>query len=190
MDTRYPYAIEDDRFAPTPARAKFLAGVVAGAIGGILMIGFMMGYAEFKGAGMATPLKGLGAFIYGVEALVAGPEAMLVGALLQLGFAIVLGLFFALFISRGTSIVASVFGGVFLAIVVWAAMQLVVLPLENPTMAARVALIPGAYFCAHLILGLALGLMSVLVRRFSRGAYHLEPVRDRRVGHAAETQSL
>jgi hypothetical protein len=46
----------------TSPGAKFAAGIVAGMIGGILMIGFMMGYAHVMGAGMMTPLKALGAF--------------------------------------------------------------------------------------------------------------------------------
>ena len=34
-------------------------------------------------------------------------------------------------------------------IVIWVAMELVVLPYMNPTMAARIALMPMAYFIAH-----------------------------------------
>ena len=69
----------------TSPGAPFAAGIVGGSIGGILMIGFMMGYAHVMGAGLTTPLKALGAFVYGVEALVVGPDAMLAGALIQLG---------------------------------------------------------------------------------------------------------
>jgi hypothetical protein len=57
------------------AGARFAAGIVAGIIGGILMIGFMMGYAHIMGAGLTTPLKVLGAFVYGVEALRCVPES-------------------------------------------------------------------------------------------------------------------
>jgi hypothetical protein len=39
------------------------------------MIGFMMGYAHIMGAGLTTPLKVLGAFVYGVEALRCVPES-------------------------------------------------------------------------------------------------------------------
>jgi hypothetical protein len=79
----------------TSPGARLAAGSVAGIIGGILMIGFMMGYAHVMGAGLTTPLKALGAFVYGVEALVVGPDAMLAGALIQLGFSIILGMLFA-----------------------------------------------------------------------------------------------
>ena len=70
----------------------------------ILMMGFMMAYSSVTGAGVTMPLKALGALVYGVEALVAGSMAMLAGAGIQLGFSIVLGILFALFISRRTSI--------------------------------------------------------------------------------------
>src|ERR1700680_1671086 len=114
--------------------ARFAAGIAAGIVGGILMMGFMMTYASVTGAGVTMPLKALGALVYGVEALVAGPTAMLVGALIQLGFSIVLGILFALFISRGTSTLAALFAGIAVGIAIWAAMDLFVLPFTNPTM--------------------------------------------------------
>jgi hypothetical protein len=38
----------------------------------------------------------------------------------------------------------------------------------NPTMAARIALMPLAYFIAHLLYGIGLGLTPIFVRVFSR----------------------
>lgn len=83
----------------TSPGARFAAGIAAGMVGGILMMGFMMTYASVTGAGVTMPLKALGALVYGVESLIAGPTAMLVGALIQLGFSIVLGILFTLFVS-------------------------------------------------------------------------------------------
>jgi hypothetical protein len=64
---------------------------------------------------------------------------MLVGALIQLGFSIVLGILFALFVSRGTSTMAPLFAGIAVGIAIWVAMDLFVLRFANPTMAARIA---------------------------------------------------
>src|SRR5260370_9840118 len=108
-------------------------------VGGILMMGFMMTYASVTSAGVTMPLKALGAFVYGVESLIAGPTAMLVVALVQLGFSIVLGILFALFVSRGTSTMAALFAGFAVGIAIWLAMDFFVLRFANPTMAARVA---------------------------------------------------
>jgi hypothetical protein len=47
-------------------------------------------------------------------------------------------------------------------------MDLFVLPSMNPTMAARMALMPLAYFIAHVLYGIGLGMTPVFVRRFSR----------------------
>src|SRR6266436_9193592 len=91
----------------TPAGARIVAGIAAGALGGILMIGCMMIYASVTDAGATMPLKALGALVYGVEALVAGPTAMAVGALIQLGIAIAIGMMFAMIVSRETSTVAA-----------------------------------------------------------------------------------
>jgi hypothetical protein len=194
-------ALEEERYLRrTPVGARFAAGVVAGGIGSLLMLGFMMGYAQYKGAGLMTPLKALGAFVYGVEALVAGPEAMLMGALLQIGASIALGILFALFVSRRTSTLAAGFAGTVVGIIVWVAMELVVLPSENPTMAARVALMPLAYFVAHLLYGVGLGTTPVFVRTFTKERHRRErlryersrsaPSRDHRGSHAMQTQPL
>jgi uncharacterized membrane protein YagU involved in acid resistance len=147
---------------------RLAAGIADGILSAILMMGFMMAYASVTGAGMTMPLKALGALVYGVEALVAGSMAMLAGAGIQLGFSIVLGILFGLCTSRRTSIVGALFVGIAVGIVIWVAMELVVLPNMNPTMAARIALMPMAYFVAHLLYGIGLGMTPVFVRTFSR----------------------
>jgi uncharacterized membrane protein YagU involved in acid resistance len=148
--------------------SRLVAGIADGILSAILMMGFMMAYSSATGAGVTMPLKALGALVYGVEALVAGSMAMLAGAGIQLGFSIVLGILFALCTSRRTSIVAEMFVGIVVGIVIWVAMELVVLPYMNPTMAARIALMPLAYFIAHLLFGIGLGLTPIFVRTFSR----------------------
>jgi hypothetical protein len=165
--------------------ARLAAGSVAGIIGGILMIGFMMGYAHVMAAGLTTPLKALGAFVYGVEALVE-PDAMLAGALIQLGFSILLGILFALFISRRTSTLAALCAGIIVGIAIWVGMDLFVLPYENPTMAARVALMPLAYFIAHILYGFGLAMTPALIRTFSKE--HLDQER-RAHGRARAAQT-
>jgi uncharacterized membrane protein YagU involved in acid resistance len=148
---------------------RLAAGIADGILSAILMMGFMMAYSSVTGAGLTTPLKLLGgALVYGVEALVAGSVAMLAGAGIQLGFSIVLGILFALCTSRRPSVAAEMFAGIADGIVIWVAMELVVLPYMNPTMAARIALMPLAYFIAHLLFGIGLGLTPVFVRMFSR----------------------
>ena len=147
---------------------RLVAGIIDGILSAILMMGFLMAYSGGTGTGVTMPLKALGALVYGVEALVAGSMALLAGAGIQLGFSIVLGILFAMCTSRSTSIVAEMFVGIVVGIVIWVAMELVVLPYMNPTMAARIALMPLAYFIAHLVFGIGLGLTPVFVRMFSR----------------------
>jgi uncharacterized membrane protein YagU involved in acid resistance len=128
----------------------------------------MMTYSSITGAGVTMPLKALGALVYGVEALVAGSVAMLAGAFTQLAFSIVLGILFALLTSRRTSIVAALFAGIAVGIGIWVAMDLFVLRYMNPTMAARIALMPLAYFVANLMHGIGLGTTPIFIRAFSR----------------------
>ena len=152
----------------TPASARIAAGIAAGALGGILLIGCMMIYASVTDAGATMPLKALGALVYGVEALVAGPTAMLVGVLIQLAISIVIGILFALCMSRETSTVAALFAGIVVGIALWAAMDLFVLPQANPTMAARIALMPLGYFVAHVAFGVGLAMSPAFMRMFAR----------------------
>jgi hypothetical protein len=152
--------------------ARLVAGIAAGVVGGILMIGFMMTYARVTGVGITMPLKALGALVYGVEALVVGPAALLAGASIQLGFAIVIGMLFALCVTRRTSIVAALFAGIAIGIAIWLLMDLFVLPFTNPTMAARVALFPLAYFIAHVLYGLGLAMTPIFIRTFTREEHH------------------
>lgn len=152
----------------TPPGARVAAGIAAGLVGGILMIGFMMVYADRTGAGATTPLKALGGLVYGVEAMVAGPPAIAAGVAIQLGFSILIGILFALCMSRETSTTAALFTGILVGVAIWAAMYWYILPLENPTMAARTALIPQAYFIAHVLFGAGLATTPAFLRAFSR----------------------
>ena len=174
---------ENDSIDRVSPGARLAAGIIAGLIAGILVLGVMMAYANAAGAGLTMPLKALGAFMYGVESLVAGPQAMLAGAAIQLGFSIVLGILFALCMSRATSTIAALFAGIAVGIVVWVAMDLVVLPFENPTMAARIALMPLAYFGAHLMYGIGLATTPLFIRMFSSDG-------NRRPVHTAETEPI
>ena len=165
----------------TPAGAKLAAGIAAGIVGGILMIGFMMVYADRTGAGATTPLKALGGLVYGLEAMVAGPTAILAGVAIQLGFLIVIGILFAMCMSRETSTVAALFAGIVVGIAIWAAMYWYVMPLENPTMAARTALIPQAYFIAHVLFGVGLAATPSFIRTFSRERQRRNPMPAQRI---------
>ncbi len=152
----------------TPVGARIVAGIAAGILGGLLMIATMMIYASVTDAGATMPLKALGATVYGVEALVAGPTAMMVGVLIQLGIAIAIGMIFALFVSRETSPVAALLAGIVIGIALWAAMDFYVLPQMNPTMAARIALMPLGYFAAHILFGIGLAMSPAFMRMFVR----------------------
>jgi len=154
--------------ASVPVGSKFAAGVTAGIFAAILMMGFLMACSSAIGEGPTMPLKALGALVYGVEALIAGSTAVAAGAGIELGFSIVLGILFGLAMSRRSSVILTMLGGILVGVVIWVAMELYVLPQMDPTMAARIALMPMAYFVAHVLFGIGLGLTPLFVRAFSR----------------------
>jgi hypothetical protein len=57
--------------------------------------------------------------------------------------------------------------GIVVGIAIWVAMNLYVLPFMDPTMAARVALMPMAYFIAHVLFGIGLGTTPLFIRAFT-----------------------
>jgi hypothetical protein len=108
-----------------------------------------MGYARVMGAGLTTPLKAIGAFLYGVEALVVGPDAMLAGALIQLGFSIrtrncVCAVYFPRNIDASCAVCRNHSWHRYLG-----CDGFVRAPIRDPTMAARVAIMPlaGIFHC-------------------------------------------
>ena len=157
------------RYSPSvPVGRKVTAGVTAGILAAILMMGFLMAYSSAIGEGPTMPLKALGALVYGVEALIAGSIAMAAGAGIELGFSIALGILFGLAMSRRSSVILAMLAGILVGVVIWVAMELYVLPQMDATMAARIALMPMAYFFAHVLFGIGLGLTPLFVRAFSR----------------------
>jgi hypothetical protein len=148
---------------------RLAAGAIAGILAAILMTGSLMAYSEAIGAGVWMPLKTLAGLVYGVEALLAGSLAISTGAGIQLGFSVALGILFGLAVSRRTSVILALFAGLAIGIAIWAAMELYVLPFLDPTMEARIALMPVAYFVAHVLFGIGLGTTPLLVRALSRG---------------------
>jgi hypothetical protein len=147
---------------------KLAAGAIAGILAAILMMGSLMAYANAIGAGVWMPLKTLAGLVYGIEALVVGSVAITTGVGIQLGFSVALGILFGLATSRRTSMILAPFAGVAIGIAIWVAMELYVLPFLDPTMAARIALMPVAYFVAHVLFGIGLGITPLLVRALSR----------------------
>ncbi len=140
---------------------------MAGVLAAILMMGSLMVYSGAIGAGIWMPLKTLAGLVYGVEALVSGSAAISTGAGIQLGW-LALGILFGLATSRRTSMILALFAGVAIGIAIWLAMELYVLPFLDPSMAARIALMPVAYFVAHVLFGIGLGTTPLLVRALSR----------------------
>jgi len=160
---------------------KLTGGAIAGVLAAILMMGSLTVYSGATGVGIWMPLKTLAGLVYGVEALIAGWAAITTGAGIQLGFSLALGILFGLATSRRTSMALALFAGVAIGIAIWVAMELYVLPFLNPTMAARIALIPVAYFVAHLLFGIGLGTTPLLVRALRRGRVRFTPRMERPV---------
>ncbi len=141
------------------------SGVASGLIAGIVMAMFAMFKSFIGGTGFFFPTKMIAATVFGVDALIGSSGVIFTGLMIHMMMSAIFGVIFAFLATRlnmGTALVSGVAYGAIL----WAGMTFIGLPLVNPTMAARVALMPVPWFVNHLIFGGMLFLTPTLYRAF------------------------
>ena len=142
------------------------AGVVAGIIGGMLMAMIMMMATAAGGMGLLAPLRLIAATFYGKEAM-SGGGPLLVGLMIHMMNSMVFGVIFAWIAGDRRATLPALMAGMAFGVAIWAVMILVGLPMLNPIMRERLAMMPVAWFIAHLAFGMGLGSAPGLRRRFS-----------------------
>ncbi len=149
------------------ARGIIVGGGIAGIIAGIVMAMFAMGYAGMMGMGWLTPLRLIAATLYGVDALIGGSGVLLIGLIIHMMASAAFGIIFAALLPARASAGAAFGGGLLWGFFVWVIMTFAVISWLNPTMAARVSLISGAWFFEHLVFGAVLAITPGQVRSLS-----------------------
>ncbi len=170
----------------------FAVGAIGGLAGGIGMAMWQMIYSASRGDGFWTPLNVcMASFVYRADARMMVGDMMMhpgmsmnepvqashlaVGAALHLAFSAVVGIVFALVLwelSRAGLggvlgnyvgyVAASIAGGAILYFVMW----YLVLPWANAQF--KELALKGPFFVAHLVYGLAFGLLALPLRRSTR----------------------
>ena len=151
------------------AGIHFGAGAIAGIIAGMVMGLAAMTRAAAAGMSFWLPMEQIAATFYGPDALLGGIGPILVGTAFHLGVAACLGGLVGLVAARRTA--GRAFGmGLAAGVIIWLGMAYVALPLVDPVMRARVALLGGWWFVYHLIFGCMLFLVPLIDRMFEHGA--------------------
>jgi hypothetical protein len=148
-------------------RGGAAGGAPAGALAGALMMLALMAWSGSRGQGFWTPLELVGGALLGVQSVLGGFWAGIQGLALHLATAAFWGMLFAGVVGLETTPAHGVWAGLLYGVAVWATMTWVALPVLDPTLAARVGLMEGAWFAAHLVYGAALSIALGLRRRFS-----------------------
>jgi hypothetical protein len=148
------------------AREIVGAGAVAGIIGGILMAMIMMMATAAGGIGLFAPLRLIAATFYGKDAMVGGGP-LLVGLMGHMMNSMVFGVIFAWIARRRLAAFPALMAGVAFGVAIWAIMTFGGLPMLNPMMRERVAMMPVAWFIAHVAFGMGVGSAPGLRRRFA-----------------------
>lgn len=138
----------------------YRAGVVGGALGGLVMVAVALAYGIWSGRGVWLPVNLIGATIVrnlqsaSIDTLSQfNLAALIAGLVLHFTLSIGLGFVFALLLPTfpGPPIIWSLTVGPLL----WAIASLLALPIINPIMAENVEV--SSFFIAHLAYGLVLG---------------------------------
>lgn len=143
-------------------RAATAAGLVAGAA---MLVSAGAG-AALAGLPPSRPLALTAAAVARDGA--GGLGTLLLGALLWAGVSVALALLFATFVPRDFPFASTALLGVGYAFAVLAVTTAAVLPRVNPEMRAAMSESGGAWVLAYAAFGVALGLVPVLRRRWSR----------------------
>ena len=146
------------------AKEIVTGGVVAGIIGGMLMAMIMMMATAAGGMGFLAPLRLIAATFYGKNAMT-GDGPLIVGLMIHMMNSIVLGMIFAWIAGRRLPAVQALMAGVAFSLAIWAVMTFGGLPMLNPIMRERVAMMPVTWFIAHLAFGMGVGSAPRLRRR-------------------------
>lgn len=144
------------------------AGIVAGIMGGIAMAALTMMYTAGIGVGFWTPLRLMAATTSGVDALIGGGGTLFWGLMIHMMASIGFGIILAAVLPRRAGAGAGFGIGLLYGVVVWAVMTFIGLPIVNTTMQARVALMPGWWFFAHLVFGGVAGISAAVMVQGSR----------------------
>jgi hypothetical protein len=148
------------------AREIVGTGVVAGIIGGMLMAMIMMVATAAGGMGLLAPLRLIAATFYGKDAMTGGGP-LIVGLMVHMMNSMVFGVLFAWTAGRRLAALPALMAGVAFGVAIWAVMTFGGLPMLNPMMRERVAMMPVVWFVAHVAFGMGVGSAPALRRRFA-----------------------
>ncbi|MBL8957608.1 MAG: hypothetical protein JNK82_42935 [Myxococcaceae bacterium] len=155
--------------AEEPAVSEVIkAGAAAGVIGGLAMAVFAMGATTLLGQGPFAVPQLIGATFRGPEALLSGWGVIAWGVLLHLVTSAAYGTLFATLVRRDTPRGIATLAGVAFALGIFVLMMFVVVPVVDPVMASRAAMMVGTMLVMHVLYGVGLGLSPYFRRVFTK----------------------
>lgn len=144
------------------------AGILAGLIGGALMLAFLVARAAIGGAGWWSPLQSVAAAVYGPEAVYGGSRTIAVGAGLHFALSIGWGVVYAAIVRRTLTPAVSMFVGAVFGAGVWFITAFLVLPAINPLLQEQFGADPLMFFVAHIVYGVGVSASPMIARALSR----------------------
>jgi hypothetical protein len=139
------------------------AGSAAGVLAGASMLLFVMFAAGWRGFGVLAPVQAFAGLFLGRGALGGGWGPSLLGLAVHGAVSLSLGVLFTAIALRRTGPIESVGAGVMLAVIAWAVLTYVVVPLTNPALREVTGEVPIAWFGGNVVFGMVVALARQFV---------------------------
>jgi hypothetical protein len=164
----------DTARADRPLREVALGGGLSGIVAGLLMALAGMLASAAREEGFWTPLRLIGATLYGPDALSLGAAPVVVGLLLHLLVSAFWAVLFSFTVRPDTPVAGSFTTGLIYGVVVWAIMTFTIVPWADPLLATRLADFGTSWFGLHLLYGAGLAVTPIM-ERIATGGLALPP---------------
>ncbi|MBI4346226.1 MAG: hypothetical protein HY553_05185 [Elusimicrobia bacterium] len=148
-------------------RGTLRGGATAGAIAGACSAALAMLVSFTNGMGFWSFWQLCAGTFLGVDTLVAGPMSGVVGAVAFGLVSAAYGVIFASMMDADTSAPSALWSGLVFGLCVWVLRTYITLPLFNPVMGDRVALMSGWWFLENLVFGGLLAFTPALKARYA-----------------------
>jgi hypothetical protein len=130
---------------------------VAGIIAGLGMFLILCLVSAGLGTGFWLPVQTASGIFYGPMSILGGAGPTILGLLTIVVTSAILGAVFSYFLRADQTGSSQVISGLVFGVIVWALASYIGMPILNPTMSERMALVPGWWFIANLAFGAILG---------------------------------
>jgi hypothetical protein len=154
--------LDNNKYSDYSVVSGLWAGIIAAAGMAILLIA----QSTYAGLGFWFPLQLNSAVIYGSNAILGGFAATIIGLIMHVAIAAVLGIMFSVLLPNRISSSNAIRAGIVYGFLIWIVSTYIGMPILNPVMSERMALTPALWFFSCILFGALLGTVPSIRRAY------------------------